>query len=81
MTVRWKKNAKANGYQIQYSMNKKFAKCNKTINITKAATVSRVIAGLTKGKTYYVRIQTYKTVGKARYWSIWSPAKSVKITK
>ncbi len=81
MTVRWKKNAKANGYQIQYSTNRKFASGNKTVNIIKAATVSRVIGGLAKGKTYYVRIRTYKTVGKAKYWSAWSPAKSVKIKK
>ena len=81
MTVKWKKNAKANGYQIQYSTNKKFAKGNKTANVTKAATVSKVIGGLAKGKTYYVRIRTYKTVGKAKYWSAWSPAKSVKISK
>ena len=81
MTVRWNKNAKANGYQIQYSTNKKFAKGNKTANVTKAATVSKVIGSLTKGKTYYVRIRTYKTVGKAKFWSAWSPAKTVKIKK
>ncbi len=81
MTVRWKKNAKANGYQIQYSTNKKFAKGNKTANITRAATVSKVIGSLAKGKTYYVRIRTYKTVGKSKCWSAWSAAKTVKITK
>ncbi len=81
MTVKWGKNAKANGYQLQYSTSKSFASGNKAVTVTSASTVSRVISGLVKGKTYYVRIRTYKTVGKAKYWSVWSPAKSVKIKK
>ncbi len=81
ITVRWKKNAKANGYQIQYNTNSKFASGNKTVNITRASTVSRVIGGIAKGKTYYVRIRTYKTVGNSKWWSAWSPARSVKINK
>ena len=81
MTVKWGKNTKATGYQIQYSTSKTFVSGNKTANVTKAATVSKVIGSLTKGKTYYVRIRTYKTVGSTKYWSTWSPAKSVKISK
>ena len=81
MTVKWGKNAKANGYQIQYSTDKTFKSGNKAVSITSASTVSRVIGSLTKGKTYYVRIRTYKTVGSAKYWSIWSAARSVKISK
>ena len=81
MTVSWGKNAKANGYQIQYSTSSKFKSGNKTANITKAGTVSKVIGSLAKGKTYYVRIRTYKTVGKTKYWSSWSAAKKVKISK
>ncbi len=81
MTVTWAKNAKANGYQIQYSTSKTFASGNKTVSITGAATVSKVIASLKKGKTYYVRIRTYKTVSSKKYWSSWSPTKYVKIVK
>ena len=81
MTVKWGKNAKATGYQIQYSTDKTFKSGSKTVTIESASTVSRVISGMTRGKTYYVRIRTYKTVGSAKYWSIWSVARSVKITK
>ena len=81
MTVKWGKNAKANGYQIQYSTDKTFKSGNKAVTVTGASTVSKVIGSLTKGKTYYVRIRTYKTVGSAKYWSMWSAAKSVKISK
>ena len=81
MTVKWGKNAKANGYQIQYSLSKTFASGNKAVTVTSASTASRVIGSLTKGKTYYVRIRTYKTVGSTKYWSEWSASKSVKISK
>ena len=81
MTVKWGKNAKANGYQIQYSTDKTFKSGNKAVTVAGASTVSKVIGSLTKGKTYYVRIRTYKTVGSAKYWSVWSSARSVKISK
>ena len=38
----------------------------------KASTVSGKIKGLKAGKTYYVRIRTYKKVGKELYYSTWS---------
>ena len=81
MTVKWGKNAKANGYQIQYSTDKTFKSGNKAVTVAGASTVSKVIGSLTKGKTYYVRIRTYKTVGSAKYWSEWSAVKGVKIRK
>ena len=80
MTVKWGRNAKATGYQIQYSLKKNFSGA-KTVNVAKAATVSKDIGGLQKGKTYYVRIKTYKKVGKVKYESVWSTAKTVKITR
>ena len=42
---------------------------------------SQAISGLAKGKTYYVRIRSYKTVSGKNVYSAWSAAKSVKITK
>jgi len=80
MTVKWKKNAKASGYEIQYTLKSSFSGA-KSVKITKAATVSKVIGGLQKGKTYYIRIRTYKTVGKTKYYSAWSASKKLKITK
>ena len=81
MTVKWGKNAKASGYQIHYCMDKTFKTGNKSVSVTSAGTVAKAIASLTKGKTYYVRIRTYKTVGSTKYFSAWSPVKSVKISK
>ncbi|MBQ6636228.1 MAG: hypothetical protein IJH81_07670 [Lachnospiraceae bacterium] len=81
MTVKWGKNSTASGYSIQYSLSSSFASGNKTVTAAGASTVSKVIASLTKGKTYYVRIRTYKTVDNVKYWSAWSASKSVKISK
>ena len=81
MTVKWGKNVKATGYQIQYSTDKSFKTGNKAVTVAGASAVSKVIGSLAKSKTYYVRIRTYKTVGSAKYWSVWSAAKSVKISK
>ena len=81
MTVKWGKNSTVTGYSIQYSLSSSFASGNKTVTAVGASTVSKVIASLTKGKTYYVRIRTYKTVDNVKFWSAWSASKSVKIIK
>lgn len=81
MTIKWAKNAKATGYQIQYSTGKTFASGTKTITVANASTVSKVVTSLTKGKVYYVRMRTYKTVGSVKYYSVWSAVKSIKISK
>ena len=81
MTVKWGKNAKATGYEIQYSTSKTFASGNKIATVSKYSTVSKVISSLTKGKTYYVRVRTYKTVSGTKYVSAWSAVKNVKIAK
>ncbi|MCD8051489.1 MAG: fibronectin type III domain-containing protein, partial [Clostridiales bacterium] len=80
MTVKWKKNSKATGYQIQYSTNSNF-KNAKTVKVTSASTLSKTISKLTKGKKYYVRVRAYKTTGGETYRSAWSAAKNVSIKK
>ena len=81
LVVKWKKNTAGNGYQIQYSISKKFAKGNKTKTISKNKTTSYTIKKLKKKKTYYVRIRTYKKVSEKTYYSEWSSVKKVKIKK
>ncbi len=81
LTVKWKKTTSVTGYQIQYSKSKTFSSGNKTVKVSGAKKVSKAISKLTKGKTYYVRIRTYKTVSGKTYYSAWSSKKKVKITK
>lgn len=78
--VKWKKGIEITGYQIQYSLKSNFKSAKKT-TIKKATTVSKVLKGLKKGKKYYVRIRTYKTVGGKKYYSSWSAKKKVTIRK
>ncbi len=81
MAVKWKKNASASGYQIQYSTNSKFTGGNKYAVITKNSTLSKTISNLTKNKIYYVRVRCYKTVSGVKYYSAWSAVKKLKIKK
>jgi hypothetical protein len=80
VTVKWKKNAKATGYQIQYSTSSKF-KGAKTVTVKSASSLSKTVSKLTKGKTYYVRVRAYKKGASANYFSAWSAAKKVKVSK
>lgn len=81
ITVSWSKLSYVTGYEIQYSTSSSFASGKKTVNISGASNVSKVISGLTKNKTYYVRIRTYKTIAGKKVYSAWSAKKSVKIGK
>ena len=76
-TVKWKKKSSITGYQIQYSINSKFKKENKSIKIKNAKTVSKKITKLKSNKKYYVRIRTYQ----GKKYSKWSKVKSIKIPK
>lgn len=80
LVIAWKKNGSASGYQVQYSTSSKFTSA-KTVKITKNSTLSKTLSSLTKGKTYYVRIRSYRTYAGATYYSAWSSTKSTKITK
>ena len=77
-TATWKKGTANTGYQLQYGLKKTFAGA-KTVKVTKATTVMTTVKSLLKGKTYYVRVRAYKTVGKVNYYSAWSSVKSVKV--
>ena len=79
LTVKWGKVTSATGYLVQYSTDKTFKKGVATKNVSKNATISATYSGLAAGKTYYVRIRTYKTINGAKVYSPYTAAKSVKI--
>lgn len=79
MKVTWKaQKTQASGYRIQYSTSSKFKKDTHIKTVKSYKTKSLKIKKLKAKKKYYVRIQTYKTVGGIKYYSGWSKAKSVK---
>ena len=75
--IKWTKNPKSTGYQIKYVTGKSKAKTVKASSKAKTKTISK----LKKGKTYKVRIRSYKKVSNVTYYSAWSKQKSVKIKK
>lgn len=75
--IKWTKNSKSTGYQIKYVTGKSKAKTVKASSKAKTKTISK----LKKGKTYKVRIRSYKKVSNVTYYSEWSKQKSVKIKK
>lgn len=83
IAIRWKKQPKSTtGYQVQVSASKKFTKKGTVTKTVKKKSVTKLtVRGLKPGKTYYVRVRTYKTVKGKRYCSGWSKMKFVKSRK
>lgn len=86
LTISWKKDTKATGYEVWYSTDKKFKKGVKKLSVKKSRTISKTVAKLAKGKRYYVKVRAYKSVkvnGKTeKLYGAWSAAKrSGKIKK
>ena len=81
MTVSWKKDTRATGYQIMYSTEKKFRKNVKTVNIKKYKTTRCTVKKLARNKRYYVRVRSYKKVSGGKLYGSWSSTKNVKIKK
>ena len=68
------------GYQVTYSTSKKFTKkTTKTVTVNGATNNSKTVKKLKKGKTYYVKVRTYKTVNGIKYYSGYSAVKKTKV--
>ncbi len=81
IVVKWKKTAGVNGYEVQYSTNRKFKKNVKTKTVKSAKKTSLSIKKLKKGKTYYVRIRGYSLAASKKIIGSWSKVKKIKIKK
>ena len=78
-TASWKKNIQATGYQIQYAADSRFTKERKTVTVGKQSATRYKISGLKNKKTYYIRIRSYKRVGKKVLYSSWSTVKKIRV--
>lgn len=78
-TASWKKNIQATGYQIQYAADSRFTKERKTVTVGKQSATRYKISGLKNKKIYYVRIRSYKRVGKKVLYSSWSTVKKIRV--
>ena len=80
LEVKWSKDTRATGYEVQYSTSSKFkSKTTKTVQIRKNKTTGQTIKKLKSGKKYYVRVRAYKKCGKKKLCGQWSKVKNVKI--
>ena len=76
MHVKWARNKGVNGYQIVYGTDKKFRNANgKNVG----ANTKSVKLKVSKKKTYYVKIRSYKRVGNELWYSRWSNVKKLKM--
>lgn len=60
LSVKWKKDSKVQGYQLQYSTDAKFKKNVKTVVMKKNGRVHYRIKKIRPKSTYYVRVRSYK---------------------
>ncbi|MBE5942140.1 MAG: hypothetical protein E7264_06345 [Lachnospiraceae bacterium] len=75
-TVKIKKAADAQGYEIAYSTDKNFVSGVKTTTTKKpTATLKK----LKSKKTYYVKVRTFRKVSGKKLYSEYSPVKKVKV--
>ena len=77
MKITLKETEGISGYEIKYSTSKKFTA--KTSNVISTKKTTKSLTGLQKGKTYYVKVRTYKTSDGKIYYSEYSAVKSIKL--
>ena len=80
VTLKWKKNSKATGYEI-YRATKKNGKYKKIKTIKKASVVKFTDSKVKKDKTYYYKVRAYKTVKGNKANGKFSAVRKVKIKK
>ena len=80
-TVTWKGSTGATGYQIMISQKSDFKKgTTRTFTIRDSKRRSGVPKPMTSGRTYYIRIRSYKTTSNGKtVYSAWSKSTKTKI--
>lgn len=72
--ISYKRSTGATGYEIAYSTKKTSG--FKVLDLTGT---SKTINGLTSKKTYYVKVRSYRTVNRKKYYSSYTSVKSIKV--
>lgn len=77
LTFKWKKDKQASGYELVYSTNKKFT--HKTIRRKSQSKTSYTLKGLKKGRVYYVKVRSFKTVNGKRIYGTYSTTRKATV--
>ena len=77
LTVKWKKDAQASYYELQYSRSKKFK--TGTVTLKVSGKTGAVLKNLASKKKYYVRVRPVKSAGAKQYFGAWSEIRKIKV--
>lgn len=77
INVTWKKVFNVKGYQISYSVSRKFKKDTKLLVRGNKVTIKK----LKSGKTYYIRVRAYSVDGSRKVYGKWSDVVKKKYKK
>ena len=80
VTVNWKKIARVDGFEIEYSGLADFS-ASGSVSVEKGTAVKKKIGDLTRGSAYYIRVRSYCIFNGERLCSDWSAVKRIKIAK
>ena len=79
--VTWKSDSQAGGYEVQYCTNSSFSGTAPKITVSSKTKQTITLTGLKAEKKYYIRIRSFKKVGKETWYSTWSAAKNATTKK
>ncbi len=78
LKIKWKKDTKADGYEIYYATNKTFSK-KTAVLIKSSKTTKKTVKNLKSGKKYYVKMRAYKNWDGTKIKGAWSKEISMKV--
>lgn len=79
VTVRWEKDARAGGYQVQAALNSKFTSGKKTKNVSGNSVKSYTFKNMSRGNNCYVRVRSWKKISGKVYYGSWSTVQKVTV--
>ena len=79
ITVKWKRAASADGYEIMWSTTKGFTSNFLSVYNTKNTAVTKTLTTSQSNKKYYVHVRSYKLHDGKKVYSSWSKTLSVKV--
>lgn len=65
-------------YTVKATFNQEYQGFKGTVTVKSSKAIKKKLTKLKAKKRYYVRVRTYKKVGKTTYYSSWSGAKNIK---
>ena len=73
----WSKANIGTGYQVKVATDSGFTKNAGSYTVTGRSATSKIVRGLTHGKTYYVKVRAYKTVNGVKVYGAYSTSKKI----